>query len=65
MEEKITTKSPQKKQIKNRKLEIDLKNDYQKSKAKLERQKNCDTIARTAVIVFFIFTLIAFFASMK
>lgn len=65
MQEKITTKSPQKKQTKNKKSEINLKQDYQQAKAILERKKNYDRIARTVVIVFFIFTLIAFFASMQ
>ena len=65
MQEKITTKSPQKEQTKNKSSEINLKQDYQQAKAILERQKNHDRIARTAVIIFFIFTLIAFFASME
>jgi t-SNARE complex subunit (syntaxin) len=65
MESKITTKSPQKKEIKNRKINIDLQQDYQQAKANLERQKNYDRIARIALIVFFIFTIIAFFVSLE
>ena len=65
MESKITTKSPQKKEIKNRKINIDLQQDYQQAKANLERQKNYDRIARITLIVFFIFVIIAFFVSLE
>ena len=41
-----------------------MQKDYQQAKEILGRKKRYDRIARVAIIVFFIITIIAFFASL-